>query len=398
MFVMLVDSRDRALPHGTADMLAGLECGTVMVDDYDTALRTAGDQPVDAIVLSGPPLSHGQQPANSYEKLLRFASSKRIATVLLTDTPVERTGDARSFINAVPTDVSLDELRGRFAMIDRYQAHVRSLENELHNMERLSKRLNEHFREVDQEMRLAARLQRDFLPDVREPIHNVQFATLYRPASWVSGDIYDVFRIDEDHTGFYIADAVGHGLAASLLTMFIKRSIVPKRVDGDTYEIAAPSEILRTLNDALADQALPHCQFVTACYGIINHKARTFRYARGGHPYPLLITSEGYVSDLKTSGGLLGLFRDGDFPEYEGSLEVGDKLILYTDGVEMAFQDGTEDRLDIHAYHKRFEEYGSLPVRDMVDRLNGLLEAEEGSLSPRDDVTIVALEVLPDVQ
>jgi len=398
MFVMLVDSRDRVLPQGTVDMLADMACGTVTVDSYDAALCTARDQPVDAIVLCEPPPSLQQELATPYQKLLRFASSKRIATVLLTDASLERPGEPRASINVVPTSVSLDELRGRFAMIDRYQAQVRHLENELQNMERLGKRLNEHFREVDQEMRLAARLQRDFLPDVREPISNIQFATLFRPASWVSGDIFDVFRIDEDHTGFYIADAVGHGLASSLLTMFIKRSIVPKRVNGEGYEIAAPSEVLRTLNDALVDQALPHCQFVTACYGIINHKTRAFRYARGGHPYPLLITSEGYVSDLKTSGGLLGLFHEGEFPEYEGSLEVGDKLILYTDGVEMAFQDGAEDRLDIHAYHKCFEEFGGLPVRHMVDRLNGLLETEEGSLSPRDDVTIVALEVLPHSQ
>ena len=134
------------------------------------------------------------------------------------------------------------------------------------------------------------RLQRDFLPRITGPIENVGIATIYRPASSVSGDIFDIFRIDEDHTGFYIADAVGHGMAASLLTMFIKRAIVPKRVDGNDYVILTPSETLTNLNDALADQSLPNYQFVTACYGLINHRTLTLQYARGGHPYPLLIT------------------------------------------------------------------------------------------------------------
>ena len=51
----------------------------------------------------------------------------------------------------------------------------------------------------------------------------MQFHTLFRPASHVSGDLYDVMRLDEDHIGFYMADAVGHGMPAALLTMFIKR-------------------------------------------------------------------------------------------------------------------------------------------------------------------------------
>ena len=91
-----------------------------------------------------------------------------------------------------------------------------------------------------------------FLPKVDEAIGGVRFATVYKPASWVSGDIYDVFRVDERHVGFYVADAVGHGMAASLLTLFIKRCLTPKRIEADGYTVLCPSEAIAVLNDGLA--------------------------------------------------------------------------------------------------------------------------------------------------
>src|SRR6185295_2848496 len=165
----------------------------------------------------------------------------------------------------------------------------------------------------------------DFLPNTREPVGGLKFATVFRPATWVSGDMFDVFRIDEENIGVYIADAVGHGLAAGLLTMFIKRAITPKRIDAGSYSVLNPSEIMVALNDVLTEQSLPQCQFVTACYALINHRTLHLQYARGGHPYPVLITAEGIVSEVKTPGGLLGISKGEDFPSHHSVLQRGDK-------------------------------------------------------------------------
>ena len=380
---------------GTADTLHDIGWSVKAAPDYVSALESARGGSIDAVIMTDPP-SHEQEDGQvrAFQNLIRLIDARQMVAVMVTDTPPSPEHPARSSIDAVPSDVSLSELRGRFTMIERYHQHVRHMEEELRNMERLGKRLNEHFREVDQEMQLAARLQRDFLPQVSEPIGNVQFATVYRPASWVSGDIFDIFRIDEDHTGFYVADAVGHGMAASLLTMFIKRSIVPKEVDGDRYTVTRPADVLNTLNNSLADQSLPNCQFVTACYGLFNHRTLTLEYARGGHPYPILITAEGIVSELKTAGGLLGLFKGSEFPTLETRLNPGDKVLWFTDGVELAFQPAGDDRLDTTAYYRAFESLAALPIQDMVRQIDTRLDSEPGSLKPHDDVTIVGLEIL----
>jgi sigma-B regulation protein RsbU (phosphoserine phosphatase) len=325
---------------------------------------------------------------------MRIIDAQRIAAVVLADRTPPETAHDGSLVEVVDRDISIAELRGRFVMIDRYYGHFKRMENELRNMERLGKRLDEHFRELDQEMQLAGRLQRDFLPQLDEPICNVQFATLYRPASWVSGDTFDVFRIDERYTGFYVADAVGHGMAASLLTMFIRRAIVPKHVGRDGYTVLGPSETMATLNDALADQSLPNCQFVTACYALLDHQTLNLRYARGGHPYPILITDEGIVSELKVSGGLLGVSKGQEFATFEIQLRPGDKLLLYTDGVELAFQSGDGNTPDTSAYQRVFEKLAPLPLKQMLAQIDAELDKSKGSLKPSDDITITGLEVL----
>jgi len=393
MQVLVVNGPGQTLPSGTTDVIEsnGWELTTAV--DFDAAMASARAGGVDAVIMSEP-ASAPDEPSTytAYDSFLRFISTQRIAT-LLVSSRVGAVGDSRSLVDVVCPDISPGELQGRLAMVDRYHRLVRRLEGELRSMERLSKKLTEHFTEVDQEMQLAGRLQRDFLPKLTEPIGNLEVTAIYRPASFVSGDIFDVFRIDEDHTGIYLADAVGHGMAASLLTMFIKRAIVPKRVSGDSYTIVEPDEVLAALNDALADEALPNCQFVTGCYLLINHRTNTMRYARGGHPYPILIDVDGAVSELKSSGGLLGIIKGEEFETCETTLHAGDKLIIYTDGIELAFTDDPDGPPDLKAFERLVEERKGLSGRSMLGEIEAILERNAESPGPSDDVTIIAIEV-----
>lgn len=396
MQVLLVSPPGHSLPHGATDLLHEIGWGYTAAGSFQEAIEAARGGEIDAAIICGPPAALARAESVDYHSLVRLLDAQRVAAVVLADaeqSPSTAHEEGHALVEVVSRDISLPELRGRLAMIERYHALLQRLEQELRNMERLSRRLNEHFHDVDQEMRLAGRLQRDFLPDLRKPLGNLQFAHVYRPASWVSGDMFDVFRIDEEHTGIYLADAVGHGMAASLLTMFIKRAIVPKRIEGDAYSIASPSQVMAALNDALTDQALPNCQFVTACYALINNRTLKMQYARGGHPYPLLITGAGVVSELKSSGGLLGLFKGEEFATHETQLEPGNKLLFYTDGVELAFQDA-KSQFDSAAYQRFFEKNASLPVEHLMRTVDEQLDGEAGSLNPQDDVTILGLEVL----
>lgn len=387
MDVLLVESRGASLPEGTASLLGDIGWHVRTVSDFQAAAAAARDSKIEAAIFCEPGSDISADGRSAFDEFLSLVNARRIAAVMMSDHAGPRSGG--SLVDVVDRRIPLAELRGRLAMVERYHGMLRRVEEELHTMERLSTRLGHHFREVDEELRLAARLQRDFLPKLDQPFGRLHFSAIYRPASWVSGDIYDVFRIDDDHTGMYIVDAVGHGMAASLLTMFIKRAIVPA---SDRGEVLAPSKVLAALNDALADQALPQCQFVTGCYAVFHQPTGDLRFARGGHPYPFLFSPDGTLRELKAPGGLLGIMKGETFDDGQVTLRAGDKALFYSDGVELAFHaesDGSTAMRQALADAAK----GTLP--EMFERLQQPLDDGIRASEPGDDVTLLGFEVSP---
>ncbi len=286
---------------------------------------------------------------------------------------------------------SADMLAGRLAMLNDMRDHLKQLSGEIKHLNALGQPLNSHFQQVNEEMQMAARLQRDFLPKTMLKLPGFKFSSIYRPATWVSGDIYDLMRLDENHIGMYIADAVGHGMPAALLTMFIKRSIVSKRITKNSYELIEPGEVLRQLNEDMVGQGLSDFQFATCCYGILNFKTLELRLASGGHPMPMRFDKDCKMHELKANGALLGVFGEQEYETQTHQLERGDKILMFSDGVELAFENEGPDKP--MKFRKEFEDLAHEKIDTMSNRLLEIIETEEGSLHPRDDVTILGIEI-----
>jgi len=185
-----------------------------------------------------------------------------------------------------------------------------------------------------EQLKMAGQVQRSFLPSTLPDNNFVQWATIFQPADWVSGDIYDITRLDEQHIGFYLADAVGHSVPAALLTMFLKQAITMRETKGNDYRIFSPEEVITDLNNKMVAQNLTGCLFATCCYCLLNFKDLQLTYSRAGHPYPILIRRGEKPRQLENRGGLLGIFEDAQFTQETIQLESGDKLFLYSDGIE----------------------------------------------------------------
>lgn len=326
-------------------------------------------------------------------KLIQKLGSWNIATVVW-GAPDNFKRSGGPLVEYLPSDVSLDEVVGRLKMARRYAPILKRFDRELHHLQRLGQQLNRYFSEIDQEMRLAGRLQRDFLPRCLPHVPPVSFATLFRPASWVSGDMFDVFRIDERHIGVFLADAMGHGIAAGLLTMFLRQALVTKRIDSDLYDIINPAEAMAGLHECLLRQQLPNCQFVTAVYGIIDTTRLQFRIARGGHPYPLHISKSGEIRELESEGPLLGLpDMAPEFTPLTEHLNPGDKVILFSDGLEKAFFESTSEGERGLTFSTELRAWAALHADEFVAAVGEFQDRAEGSLHPADDVTLVVLEV-----
>ncbi len=133
------------------------------------------------------------------------------------------------------------------------------------------------------------------MPSTLPKVSDLAFRVFFRPAGYVSGDIYDISKLDEHHVGVFLADAVGHGVPAALMTMFIKRSLFTKEIDRalpNGYRLVQPSETLAKLNQDLLDQQTGQVRFATACYALIDCRTHKVCMARAGHPPAILLCAQ----------------------------------------------------------------------------------------------------------
>jgi len=244
---------------------------------------------------------------------------------------------------------------------------------------------------LTEQLRLAGLVQQDFLPTKLPNCNGARWATTFLPAEWVSGDIYNVVRIDEQHIGFYVADVVGHGMPAALLTIFLKQSLVLKETVENNYHVFSPAEVMKNLNVRMAAQKLSGYQFATCCYCLLNTKTLQLTYARAGHPYPIFIRGKEEPRQLEIRGSLLGVFKDAEYIQETVQLQSGDKLLLYSDGAEPFI--GTFDDQTGFNFSEEFCKIKDLPIVEMMDKFNSLAQNKEIDPSEIDDITAVGLEI-----
>lgn len=276
-------------------------------------------------------------------------------------------------------------------LIAALQEQILALQDEVNLRRRRDDTLKFYMQRLDEELRLAARLQYDFLPRSLPEVGSLRFNVLFRPAGYVSGDMYDVLRLDETHVAFYIADAVGHGMPAALLTMFMKRALVSKEILASGYRLVPPAEALGRLNNALVEQDLSQATFATALYGIIDTQSLNCTFARAGHPGPVVLTASGQTRTLEADGGLLGIFPNDAYTQTSVDLHPGDRLFLFTDGVEVAFSEKADT--DPAAWQRQLSSRVSLSTADLLADLARAVDSNAGSLQPKDDLTVMVAEI-----
>ncbi len=344
-------------------------------------------------------------------RILELLERDNVGVILLTQR-VKRTARSFSPVSAPSSfpmpgtieSISLDDLwaRIRVNLADRMKQNsgiAARLPAPISTVERLRKsnstdpvQAEDAFVDsVREQLRLAGLVQRDFLPSRLPNSNEIQWAAAFLPAEWVSGDIYDVARIDEQHIGFYVADAVGHSMPAALLTIFIKQALVMRQTIENSYRIFGPAEVMKNLNTRMTDQKLSGCQFVTCCYCLLNTKTRQMTFARAGHPYPILLRAGQSPQQLQTRGSLLGVFENAEFAQESVQLQAGDKLLLYSDGAEPligCLRDATGFQ-----YTDEFLALQDAPITEIIDQLTEMAGRREMDPAELDDQTIIGLQI-----
>ncbi|MBI4964033.1 MAG: SpoIIE family protein phosphatase [Desulfomonile tiedjei] len=187
---------------------------------------------------------------------------------------------------------------------------------------------------IQAELAVAARIQKNMLPQDfphLAPTDAFDLYALMSPAREVGGDFYDFFLVDNDHLCVSVGDVAGKGVAAALfmaITIALLRSTA--------RETSAPDAILNRLNRELV-RGNDACMFVTAFCAILDLRTGSLSYANAGHQPPLICTREKSIACLAApSGPPLGLVDGTSYREESLTLDPGNILFAYTDGVTEA--------------------------------------------------------------
>jgi serine phosphatase RsbU (regulator of sigma subunit) len=240
---------------------------------------------------------------------------------------------------------------------------------------------------LETQLEVARQVQLQLLPGRDPQIAGYDISAYNFPTEEVSGDYYDWVRIYDDQIGIVIADVSGKGVPAALLMAFLRASL-----RAATHIGYAPHISMSKVNYLLWE-SIERNQFVTAFHGILDATNRTLSYSNAGHSPALLMTADGTAHFEERGGVPLGMFRDSRYYEYFQTIEPGEVLVLYTDGVTEAMNAAGEeygrDRLIAVVRECRDQS-----AREMIDFMHRELIAWSEGQGVNDDVTFFVVKAL----
>ena len=243
---------------------------------------------------------------------------------------------------------------------------------------------------MEREMEVGRDIQASFLPDACPIIEGWSVCSYWQVARQVGGDFYDFIQLRPDEEsnerwGIVIADVADKGVPAALfmaLSRTLLRSVAINRV--------SPADTLERVNQFILNDARSNL-FVTVFYAVWTPRTGHFVYANGGHNPPLLIRAHGDSSSLTRTGAALGVFEEAQYKEHEITLNKGDFILLYTDGLTDAINAQSED-FGLQRVTDAASKVHTQPAANIQSAIVAAVAAHVGGTEAFDDITMVVVK------
>jgi serine phosphatase RsbU (regulator of sigma subunit)/catechol 2,3-dioxygenase-like lactoylglutathione lyase family enzyme len=237
-------------------------------------------------------------------------------------------------------------------------------------------------RRAVQELEIANEVQCRLFPQIRPPIHALDYCGRCFPARAVGGDYYDFLDLGPDRFGLVIADVSGKGIAAALLMANLQANLRSQCA----ISLDQPQRLLCAVNQ-LFSQNTPDGAFATLFLADYHVPSGRLRYINCGHPPALLLRHDGSIDRLDPTATVLGIFKKWDCELGEQTIHPGDTLALYTDGITESFNEARdeygEDRLIESLLRHRSQSSQSL-LQNIVADVRQFSPHEQ-----HDDITLI---------
>ncbi len=235
------------------------------------------------------------------------------------------------------------------------------------------------------ELQIAASVQQKLFPEAVRELRTLDYAGHCVAAQGIGGDYYDFLDAGPGRVGFLLGDVSGKGVPAALLMANLQACF---RSHGPE-DFAHPAKLLAAVNRHFYTSTSSD-RFATLFFGVYDDSSRRLRYVNCGHCPPILLRASGSSERLHPTATMLGAFEEWSCDEAEVTIGAGDTLMLYSDGVTEAENQGGEDFGE-----KRLTDLlDTQPAADLVYKISAAVSSFSAG-SRTDDITVVALRGLP---
>lgn len=241
---------------------------------------------------------------------------------------------------------------------------------------------------LETQLEVARQVQLELLPPSDPKLEGYDVSAYNFPTEEVSGDYYDWVKIYDDQIALVIADVSGKGVPAALLMAFLRASL-----RGATHIGYSPQISMAKVNYLLWE-SIERNQFVTAFYGILDASNRSLSFSNAGHNPAMLLDAQGRVRFMERGGLPLGMFRDSRYHEYYLSIEPGEILVLYTDGVTEAMNPKGEE-FGRERLAQSVKANSHLSARELISAVHSDVNEWTDGQGAHDDATFFVIKALP---
>jgi sigma-B regulation protein RsbU (phosphoserine phosphatase) len=248
-----------------------------------------------------------------------------------------------------------------------------------------------------EDLQAAAEIQRSLLPSTTEAIDSLEVAWQFLPCQQIGGDIFNLVRLDRDHWGIYMLDVSGHGVPSAMMVVSITQLLQPYAgylIKHSTHSpskrgIVAPGEVLQALDREYPIERFNN--YFTIAYLVLNTKTGHLRYCSAGHPKPVIVRADGRLEELEEGGTVIGM--DGIVPFREGhrTLDPGDRLFVYTDGIT-EYENESEKFYGKDRFYRELQRLKDHSLDVLVQELIGSLKRFGNHREPQDDISLLGLQ------
>lgn len=267
---------------------------------------------------------------------------------------------------------------------------------EIFNQNKVLEGIND---KLNDDLNATSEIQQAMFPKNEAIISDLRFDAQVIPCEQLSGDYINYFNIGNDNVGFYIMDVSGHGVAAAMLGVFAAQSIgesMRKKHKGASA--FSPAAILNNFYSLFNESSFPDELHIVMLYGMYNKKNNKIILSSAGlNCKPILVSQDGRASFVDIQGGFpickLGDIFEPDFIDYEIDLKMGEKLILYTDGLT-EMRKNTREFWGADSFLAYIQTIGKEPSFIIKENIKTQVEKNISKSEQEDDITFCIIEKL----